>query len=64
MFLRAGLPWEHPPGTPTGGYVAADLIETEAAARGAAVAVPNDFFDGSHDTRWTLDGDSYKRVRP
>lgn len=65
VSISAGLPWEAPPGMPTGGYVAVDTIETMSSARGDAATVPDDFFDGPHDTRWTFDGKKdYILVRP
>lgn len=59
MSLGAGLPWEDPPDVPRGNYVAIDLIETQSAVQGHAVPVPDHFFNGPDDTRWSLDDDSY-----
>jgi hypothetical protein len=46
---------------PEGDYVYLDVIETMSES---AVPLPDDWFDGEHDSRWRLNLDGYlERVR-
>jgi hypothetical protein len=63
LLLGLGRPYDEPPDAPAGDYVAVDVIDTRAALTGGAVRLPDDFFNGPDDRKWSAVGDCYGQTR-